>query len=85
MEQQLYRYFNESVKLDAIASDWLNKDKRFAEVYQRLPGIRILRQQPWECTISFICSSNNNISRITKMLNGLRSQYGKFIKKAHNT
>ena len=27
-------------------------------------GLRILRQDPWECLFSFICSSTNNASRI---------------------
>lgn len=35
-------------------------------------GIRMLRQPVFECLLSFICSSNNNISRITKMVDGLR-------------
>lgn len=27
-------------------------------------GIRVVRQDPWECLVSFICSSNNNVKRI---------------------
>jgi hypothetical protein len=38
--------------------------------------MRILRQDPWECLISFICSSNNNIARIGQMLAKLRARYG---------
>ncbi len=37
------------------------------------------RQDPVECLFSFICSSNNNISRIKKMLDTLREQYGDFL------
>lgn len=40
------------------------------------PGVRVLRQDPWECLISFLCSSNNHISRITGMLQRLRQRYG---------
>jgi 3-methyladenine DNA glycosylase/8-oxoguanine DNA glycosylase len=36
----------------------------------------IHRQDPTECLFSFICSSNNNIPRITLMLDRLRAAYG---------
>lgn len=39
-------------------------------------GIRILRQDPWETLISFILSSNNNISRIKGMIEKLCVAYG---------
>jgi len=41
------------------------------------PGIRILRQEPWECLISFIVSQNNNIPRTRKIIGTLSSTYGK--------
>lgn len=37
---------------------------------------RSCRQNPVECIFSFICSSNNNIPRITGMLGNLRRTYG---------
>ena len=46
--------------------EWSEKDgENFKKIGENLPGVRCLRQDPWECCISFICSSNNNISRIT--------------------
>lgn len=39
-------------------------------------GLRIIRQQPWECTASFICSSFSNIKRIRQNLNALAKAYG---------
>ena len=46
------------------------------EIVGVLSGMHILRQEPNECLFSFICSSNNNISRITLMLDRLRAAYG---------
>jgi N-glycosylase/DNA lyase len=46
------------------------------DLYQ---GVRILKQEPFECIISFICSSNNNIERIRGMLESFRKTYGKLI------
>lgn len=39
-------------------------------------GARMLRQDPLECLFSFICSSNNHISRIHGMVERLASNYG---------
>lgn len=40
------------------------------------PPTSVHRQDPTECLFSFICSSNNNIPRITLMLDRLRAAYG---------
>ena len=40
------------------------------------PGIRILRQEPWEALCSFIISQNNNIPRIRKNLRDLCAMQG---------
>ena len=39
-------------------------------------GMRILRQDPWECLVAYICSQNNKIERITKIVNDLAERYG---------
>jgi 3-methyladenine DNA glycosylase/8-oxoguanine DNA glycosylase len=48
-------------------------------VAETLPGLRVLKQEPWECLVSFIFSANNNVKRITKGLKGLRSNYGQYL------
>lgn len=42
-------------------------------------GIRILKQDLWECIISFIISANNNIPRIKKIIERICEKYGKQI------
>lgn len=39
-------------------------------------GIRILRQQPWEALCTFILSQNNNIKRITGLVERLCENFG---------
>lgn len=48
-------------------------DSRFAELARYLRGARVLRQDPVECLVQFLCSSNNNIARITKMVDFVSS------------
>ncbi|KAF9469159.1 DNA glycosylase [Collybia nuda] len=68
-------YFQLHIDLVALYSTWSTRDPVFAAIQSRFPGIRILRQDPWETLVSFICSSNNNISRITNMVHALCRHY----------
>ncbi|EPS95441.1 hypothetical protein FOMPIDRAFT_1168618 [Fomitopsis schrenkii] len=69
-------YFQLDVDLVDLYGQWAKRDPVFQRhCSQRFGGIRMLRQDPWENLISFICSSNNNIARITKMVKGLCQHY----------
>ncbi|KAI7903476.1 DNA glycosylase [Cokeromyces recurvatus] len=57
--------------------DYFQLDKVSLKESIQFKGIRILRQDPWENLISFICSSNNNITRISQMIHKLCVQFGK--------
>ncbi|KAJ6547656.1 DNA glycosylase [Mycena capillaripes] len=68
-------YFQLDVDLQKLYAEWATRDKVFSSVEARFAGIRMLRQDPFENLISFICSSNNNIGRITKMVHSLCRHY----------
>ena len=55
----------------------ISKDKSVAKSIQQYHGMRILRQDPWECMISFICSSASNIKRITRNIEAICEHFGK--------
>ncbi len=57
----------------AVAADILdsNSSPALAAAVEYGRGIRILRQDPVECIISFIISQNNNIPRIKKIIEAL--------------
>jgi N-glycosylase/DNA lyase len=40
-------------------------------------GLRLVRQPPWECTVSYICSTNSNIPTIRRRIASIAKQYGK--------
>ena len=74
---RLHRYFQLDHALAPRIARWGEADARCAAVACCIPGMRVMQQEPLECLISFICSSNNNISRITQMLRKLRAKYGR--------
>src|SRR5471032_455966 len=49
---------------------WLEKAQDFA------PGLRILRQEPWETLCNFICSSLKQITQIEQINHELRRTFG---------
>ncbi|CAL00223.1 uncharacterized protein An07g02890 [Aspergillus niger] len=75
----LTHYFNLSANLTSLYTEWSAQDPNFRKKAPQFTGIRILRQDAWEALISFICSSNNNIARISQMVEKLCLNYGPFI------
>ena len=47
------------------------QDAHLSEAMKQGRGIRILRQEPWETLCTFIISQNNNIPRITSLVDAL--------------
>ncbi|XP_022085165.1 N-glycosylase/DNA lyase-like isoform X2 [Acanthaster planci] len=72
-------YFQLNISLEKLYKTFKAADANFTKVCPGFPGVRVLRQDPTENLFSFICSSNNNISRITGMVETLCSTYGEEI------
>lgn len=72
-------YFNLSPNLTQLYDHWATNDPNFASKAPKFTGIRILQQDAWEALVGFICSSNNNISRIGQMVHALCENYGPII------
>ena len=53
------KYFHEKFQ------EWSKVDPVFQTIALNYPGVRMLRQDPVENLFAFICSSNNNIQRIS--------------------
>ena len=54
----------------------LSKDVILGRAIEKFPGMRILRQDPFQCYISFIVSSNSNIPNIQTRLQKLCMAFG---------
>lgn len=55
-----------------------SKDATLCEACRFSRGIRLLRQDGWEALVSFIFSSNNNITRIKGIIARLAEHFGHF-------
>jgi len=54
----------------------LGKDVKLREALSYCRGLRLLRQDPWQCTVGFVCSQNSNIPRIKQNITSLTQNFG---------
>lgn len=60
----------------APVHDALREDDKLRGLVEQYGGMRILRPDPWECLIAYICSQNNKIEGITAIVDKLAKRYG---------
>ena len=58
----------------------ISKDKTVKEAVKKYEGLRLFRQDPFQCLISFIISSNSNIQKIKNSLEKITKKFGKKVK-----
>ncbi len=58
----------------------ISVDEHIKKAIKNNIGLRLIRQDPWECLISYICSQNSNIPRIQNKLNFLAKTFGQQIR-----
>ena len=68
-------YFRMDDDLDEIYRI-IRKDDHISGAINRHYGLRILRQEPWECLSAFICSATSSISRIHKNMESIADAWG---------
>ena len=71
----LQSYFRLDDDLSGIYQE-ITRDQRVSAMVDRYPGLRVLRQEPWECTVAFICSANSNIPRIHQVMESMANGFG---------
>jgi len=57
----------------------ISKDKTTRQAVKKYLGMRLLRQDPFQCLISFIVSSNSNIPKIKTCLENICKNFGEKI------
>jgi N-glycosylase/DNA lyase len=74
-EEFVQDYFGLNDDLSQI-STCIARDDYVQRALRRFEGLRIVRQVPWECLISFICATYKNIAAIELMLRKLSAKFG---------
>lgn len=75
----LHAYFRFEFDLELMVEKWCTSCNRFKSILARnqaLSYIRLVKQDPIECIFGFICSQNNNISRIKQLVMKLKLLFG---------
>lgn len=67
-EELLRHYLSLKLDLGTLYDQWSRADSNFKKRAPQFEGVRILSQDAWETLVCFICSSNNNIARISQMV-----------------
>jgi len=73
--KQKIDYFREKDNLKEILT-MISKDKTTKQAVKKYLGLRLLRQDPFQCFISFIVSSNSNIQKIKTCLENICKNFG---------
>ena len=66
-DELLRRYFRDDTDdVEAIYAEISRRDERIARLVAKYEGMRVLRQEPWECLVSYVCSKSNKIPNIKR-------------------
>ncbi len=57
----------------------LSKDPVLRLAMKKYPGLRLIKQDPWECTVGFLCSQFSNIKKIKKNMDCIAEKFGKIV------
>jgi N-glycosylase/DNA lyase len=71
-------YFDLTTDYESLKQTYSQADDTLKKACEFAPGIRLLKQDTWECLISFIISQNNNIPRIKLIISRLCDRYDGF-------
>ena len=73
----LVSYFRLEDDIDGIGADIAGRDDTVARLVKKYQYLRIFRQpDPWECTVSYICSARNNLAGISRTVEKIAEALG---------
>ena len=75
-KEKLIYFFSLDIDYSKLYLEFEKEDLLFQSL-QKYRGLRIIRQDLWQCLVSFVCSSCSNIAKITKNLELISKFFGK--------
>lgn len=76
LESRVRDYLRLDDALEAICRS-INIDDQINAAVTQYKGMRILRQDPWECLVGFVCSAASNIPRISANIEDMSRCFGR--------
>lgn len=78
LDSLLISYFRLHEDIDAIYAALSSLGPEMAALARAYPHLRVLRQpDPWECMVAYICSANNNVKGISRIVEVIAEELGK--------
>jgi N-glycosylase/DNA lyase len=74
-EKFVENYFGLDDDLQEIRAK-IGRDKHIRKALREFWGLRVVRQDPWECLISYVCATYKSIAAIKNMLFKLSKKFG---------
>lgn len=74
--EMIMDYFRSDDDLDAIYAECSEADPYIASLIYGCHGLRILRQNPWECLATYLLATNANVKRIAMMVDNVCREFG---------
>ena len=74
----LANYLQTEVDLHSVIASF-PKDKHLGRAVNQCAGLRLLRQEPWECLASFILSSTKQIVQIQQIVEAVCARFGDMV------
>ena len=74
-KRMMLEYLRHGDDLDLIYSE-ISADPFVRELAERCPGMRILKQDPWECIATYVIATNANVKRIAAMVDSVCRTFG---------
>lgn len=74
-KKMILEYFRNGDDLNEIYGE-ISKDRFVKERLEKYYGLRILKQEPWECIGTYLLATNANVKRIGQMVESVCAEFG---------